>query len=489
MRIAAIVFCLPCAALWAQAPAPVSAEVGETTQAESEPKDAQAMSARGGYYMVHRNDDPAFPGLMIKWYSKAADAGDGTAMMSLWQIYERGIGVPKDPAKAAEWKERATQYAKQKRAAKAAAAKVEATTTPAAEAGAKPARPIQSFIPGGREEGYRCTLQQPVTLDLLGQVAVSPAGRSAAVALCKGRDVVFPVNQASLDLLKGMGFGPEDLKTILMATVRTQVFRRMAVHIKDQLNQPEAQAVLDNAGVELSLFNTEDVLRKARTQDYCFGISTGNALGDSFSTVAQSAVSPSSPVLEALWVKGSVLVKAAKEKPFTFAGEDLTDFLKGSGAELKLPEASKSSFLEMASRLLPVPDTYLTALNASPSAVVRKGTPTSFRFRSESSLEDTIICAYPLDPRHDKAIAPKAFGWFSNKEPYGIRGGLMGFADRGKIWGDLHMIVRDFGELPVGDHLIALVPSHRPDAPIQGFILRVTDKPLEASPYEPGEGW
>ena len=42
-----------------------------------------------------------------RWFGEAAECGDRAAMKHLAQLYEKGIGVEKDPAKAQIWRQKA----------------------------------------------------------------------------------------------------------------------------------------------------------------------------------------------------------------------------------------------------------------------------------------------------------------------------------------------------------------------------------------------
>ena len=47
----------------------------------------------------------------LEWYEKAAEMGDATAMYNIANIYENGLGVDQDAEKAAEWYAKAEEAA------------------------------------------------------------------------------------------------------------------------------------------------------------------------------------------------------------------------------------------------------------------------------------------------------------------------------------------------------------------------------------------
>lgn len=44
-----------------------------------------------------------------KWYQLAADQGNSAAMGNLAELYEKGLGVTKDPIKTLQWRRRAKE--------------------------------------------------------------------------------------------------------------------------------------------------------------------------------------------------------------------------------------------------------------------------------------------------------------------------------------------------------------------------------------------
>src|SRR5262249_38976279 len=65
---------------------------------------AQSCEIRGGKYVAY--DRSNFATALQVWQG-AADAGDPTAQTYVGEIYEKGMGVPPDPARAAIWYEKA----------------------------------------------------------------------------------------------------------------------------------------------------------------------------------------------------------------------------------------------------------------------------------------------------------------------------------------------------------------------------------------------
>ena len=43
----------------------------------------------------------------MEWYEKAAELGDLNATNDIAVLYEKGLGVEKDPTKAQEWRDKA----------------------------------------------------------------------------------------------------------------------------------------------------------------------------------------------------------------------------------------------------------------------------------------------------------------------------------------------------------------------------------------------
>jgi TPR repeat protein len=42
----------------------------------------------------------------MKWFRKSADQGDPWAQQHLSEMYEEGLGVPRDPAEARKWSDK-----------------------------------------------------------------------------------------------------------------------------------------------------------------------------------------------------------------------------------------------------------------------------------------------------------------------------------------------------------------------------------------------
>lgn len=70
-----------------------AAELGET----------RAMMELGDYYLEDVNDEPRDAAEAVRWFRKAAGAGDASGMLQVGACYDLGSGVPQDDGLAASW--------------------------------------------------------------------------------------------------------------------------------------------------------------------------------------------------------------------------------------------------------------------------------------------------------------------------------------------------------------------------------------------------
>ena len=69
--------------------------------------DSQAMAKIGGYFQYGIGLQSIDYDEALKWYRKAADAGNGPGMVALGNIYADGKGVKRDYTEAERWYRRA----------------------------------------------------------------------------------------------------------------------------------------------------------------------------------------------------------------------------------------------------------------------------------------------------------------------------------------------------------------------------------------------
>jgi hypothetical protein len=78
--------------------------MGKTAGAEKEAGDAEELFSRGVRYALNHNDTEA-----VKWWHKAAERGHAKAQHTLGELYDYGIGVPKDEAESVKWYRKAAE--------------------------------------------------------------------------------------------------------------------------------------------------------------------------------------------------------------------------------------------------------------------------------------------------------------------------------------------------------------------------------------------